>query len=256
MEHLLDRYPKQLSGGQAQRVAVGRAIVKKPDVFLFDEPLSNLDAKLRAAMRVRLTELHRTLRESDQPATTIYVTHDQVEAMTMGERICVLKDGVIQQVDTPTALYERPANAFVAGFIGSPEMNLLPARLEATDTGLTVQLAGTRLRLPPARVATLAGLAQRADGAVQLGLRPEHLTLAPRAQGDSEPLSARLRFTEHMGSEVYVHVDLGDLVMTARIPAEQALPLQGLQRGDPVTLHAQMSAAHLFDADSGMSLLT
>ncbi|MBB3193185.1 ABC transporter ATP-binding protein [Roseateles terrae] len=255
MEHLLDRYPKQLSGGQAQRVAVGRAIVKKPDVFLFDEPLSNLDAKLRAAMRVRLTELHRTLRESDQPATTVYVTHDQVEAMTMGERICVLKDGVIQQVDTPTALYERPANAFVAGFIGSPEMNLLPARLEATDSGLTVQLAGTRLLLPAARVATLAGLAQRADGAVQLGLRPEHLTLSPRAQGDSQPLAARLRFTEHMGSEVYVHVDLADLVMTARIPAEQALPLQGLQRGEPVTLHAQMAAAHLFDAETGVSLL-
>ena len=138
MEHLLDRFPKQLSGGQAQRVAVGRAIVKKPDVFLFDEPLSNLDAKLRAAMRVRLTELHRTLRESQQPATTIYVTHDQVEAMTMGERICVLKEGVIQQVDTPTALYDRPANAFVAGFIGSPEMNLLAARLLATDTGLAI----------------------------------------------------------------------------------------------------------------------
>ncbi|ALV07033.1 ABC transporter ATP-binding protein [Roseateles depolymerans] len=255
MEHLLDRYPKQLSGGQAQRVAVGRAIVKKPDVFLFDEPLSNLDAKLRAAMRVRLTELHRTLRESDQPATTVYVTHDQVEAMTMGERICVLKDGVIQQVDTPTALYERPANAFVAGFIGSPEMNLLPARLEATDNGLTVQLGGTRLRLPAARVAALGGLAQRADGAVTLGLRPEHLTLAPRPHGDSEPLAARLRFSEHMGSEVYLHVDLGDLVLTARIPAEQALPLQGLQRGDPVTLHAQMSAAHLFDADTGVSLL-
>jgi ABC-type nitrate/sulfonate/bicarbonate transport system ATPase subunit len=143
MEHLLDRYPKQLSGGQAQRVAVGRAIVKQPEVFLFDEPLSNLDAKLRAAMRVRLTELHRTLREQGQPATVVYVTHDQTEAMTMGERICVLKDGVIQQVDTPVALYQRPANAFVAGFIGSPEMNLHrrtaarggPARREAGGAG-------------------------------------------------------------------------------------------------------------------------
>ena len=128
MEHLLDRYPKQLSGGQAQRVAVGRAIVKKPEVFLFDEPLSNLDAKLRASMRVRLTELHRTLRDSGQAATSIYVTHDQVEAMTMGERICVLKEGHIQQVDTPTALYDRPANAFVASFIGSPEKNLIQAQ--------------------------------------------------------------------------------------------------------------------------------
>ena len=116
MEHLLERYPKQLSGGQAQRVAVGRAIVKKPDVFLFDEPLSNLDAKLRAAMRVRLTELHQSLRASGQSATVIYVTHDQVEAMTMGERICVLKEGVIQQVDTPTRLYDHPANTFAVSY--------------------------------------------------------------------------------------------------------------------------------------------
>jgi ABC-type sugar transport system ATPase subunit len=123
MDHLLDRFPKQLSGGQAQRVAVGRAIVKRPEVFLFDEPLSNLDAKLRASMRVRLTELHRTLRERGQPSTVVYVTHDQVEAMTMGERICVLKDGEIQQVDTPTALYERPANVFVASFIGRQDFN-------------------------------------------------------------------------------------------------------------------------------------
>src|SRR6187399_1914513 len=138
MEHLLDRYPKQLSGGQAQRVAVGRAIVKKPEVFLFDEPLSNLDAKLRASMRVRLTDLHRMLREAGQAATVVYVTHDQVEAMTMGERICVLKEGVIQQVDTPTALYNRPANAFVAGFIGSPEMNIQPAQLQAQGGGVVV----------------------------------------------------------------------------------------------------------------------
>eukprot|EP01030_Chromulinospumella_sphaerica_P034412 gene34412-biopygen13876 len=136
MEHLLDRYPKQLSGGQAQRVAVGRAIVKRPEVFLFDEPLSNLDAKLRASMRVRLTELHRTLREKGQPSTVVYVTHDQVEAMTMGERICVLKDGTIQQVDTPTALYERPANAFVASFIGSPEMNLQEAHVDSDGAHL------------------------------------------------------------------------------------------------------------------------
>jgi len=112
MDHLLDRYPKQLSGDRRSAVAVGRAIVKRPEVFLFDEPLSNLDAKLRASMRVRLTELHRTLREQGRPSTVVYVTHDQVEAMTMGERICVLKDGEIQQVDTPTAVYDKPANVF------------------------------------------------------------------------------------------------------------------------------------------------
>ncbi|WP_343641700.1 sn-glycerol-3-phosphate ABC transporter ATP-binding protein UgpC [Roseateles sp.] len=256
MEHLLDRYPKQLSGGQAQRVAVGRAIVKKPDVFLFDEPLSNLDAKLRAAMRVRLTELHRTLRESQQPATTIYVTHDQVEAMTMGERICVLKDGVIQQVDTPTALYDRPANAFVAGFIGSPEMNLLAARLLATDTGLAIELGGARLPLPADKAAGLTALPRLADGALTFGLRPEHIGLAARAQGDSVPVQARLRFTEHMGSEVYLHAELGPLPLTARVPAEQAAALEGLARGDALTLHLQMPACHLFDAGSGMNLLS
>ena len=148
MTHLLDRFPKQLSGGQAQRVAVGRAIVKKPEVFLFDEPLSNLDAKLRASMRVRLTDLHRTLRDSGQAATSIYVTHDQVEAMTMGERICVLKEGRIQQVDTPTALYNRPANAFVASFIGSPEMNLIKTNLHQADGQIKVQLGTTQLALP------------------------------------------------------------------------------------------------------------
>ncbi|WP_431050847.1 ABC transporter ATP-binding protein [Roseateles sp. L2-2] len=256
MEHLLDRYPKQLSGGQAQRVAVGRAIVKKPDVFLFDEPLSNLDAKLRAAMRVRLTELHRTLRESRQPATTVYVTHDQVEAMTMGERICVLKDGVIQQVDTPTALYDRPANAFVAGFIGSPEMNLLAGRLLATDNGLAVEVGGAKLPLPAEKTAGVTSLPRLADAAVTFGLRPEHIGLAPRAQGDSVPVSARIRFTEHMGSEVYLHADLGPLPISARIPAEQAVALSGLARGDAVTLHLQMSACHLFDATSGLNLLT
>lgn len=251
MEHLLDRYPKQLSGGQAQRVAVGRAIVKKPEVFLFDEPLSNLDAKLRAAMRVRLTELHRTLRESGQPATTIYVTHDQVEAMTMGERICVLKDGRIQQVDTPTALYERPANAFVASFIGSPEMNIVDASLQAAPSGLAVRVGEALLPLPADKAQRLHG----GSAAVRFGLRPEHIALTPRAQGDSTAVAARLRFTEHMGSEVYVHAELGSLPLSARIPAEQAASLQGLQRGDELSLHLQMSACHLFDAGDGRNLL-
>lgn len=256
MEHLLDRYPKQLSGGQAQRVAVGRAIVKKPDVFLFDEPLSNLDAKLRAAMRVRLTELHRTLRDSQQPATTVYVTHDQVEAMTMGERICVLKEGVIQQVDTPTALYDRPANAFVAGFIGSPEMNLVEARLMATDGGLAIGLADLRLPLPADKASRVATAGRLAEGAVTFGLRPEHIGLHGRPQGDSVAVPARLRFSEHMGSEIYLHVDVAEKPMSARIPADQAGPVLALDRGDALTLHLQMSACHLFDARSGVTLLS
>jgi oligogalacturonide transport system ATP-binding protein len=190
MTHLLDRFPKQLSGGQAQRVAVGRAIVKKPEVFLFDEPLSNLDAKLRASMRVRLTDLHRTLRDSGQAATSIYVTHDQVEAMTMGERICVLKEGRIQQVDTPTALYNRPANAFVASFIGSPPMNLLK------------QAPGL------------------AAGQI-LGIRPEHIELG------STGWELTVDTVELLGAERLVHAHLGSETLTLRLDANLNAPSAG-----------------------------
>jgi oligogalacturonide transport system ATP-binding protein len=254
MEHLLDRYPKQLSGGQAQRVAVGRAIVKKPEVFLFDEPLSNLDAKLRASMRVRLTELHRTLRESGQPATVVYVTHDQVEAMTMGERICVLKDGVIQQVDTPTALYDRPANAFVASFIGSPEMNIHPASLQAQGDSLAVQLGGQVLPLPEVKAQRM----RLRMGAIKFGLRPEHISAEARPQGDSFPVPGTLRFSEHMGSEVFVHFDIGQVPMTARVPADQLGSLAGKTRGAAHTFHLQLGCSHLFDGaedGSGANLL-
>lgn len=249
MEHLLDRYPRQLSGGQAQRVAVGRAIVKRPGVFLFDEPLSNLDAKLRASMRVRLTDLHRTLRETGRPSTVIYVTHDQVEAMTMGERICVLKEGTIQQVDTPAALYERPANAFVAGFIGSPEMNLHP--VQVLPEGTALGWGGLVLPLPEAKSALLR---RRAGGAVTLGLRPEHITALPTHAG-AAPLPGTLRFTENMGSEVFVHADIGGLPFTARIAPDALGDLAGKQRGDGHVFHLQAAACHLFDTDSGMSLL-
>jgi oligogalacturonide transport system ATP-binding protein len=249
MEHLLDRYPKQLSGGQAQRVAVGRAIVKRPEVFLFDEPLSNLDAKLRASMRVRLTDLHRTLREQGQPATVVYVTHDQVEAMTMGERICVLKDGVIQQVDTPTALYDRPANAFVASFIGSPEMNLVDAQLQAREgrPGVTLGQAWLPLDAEPAQAFS--------DGAsVKLGLRPEHLGLQPRPDGHSVPLNAILRMTEHMGNEVFVHFTVDGLALTARVAADQLQGLAGQPRGHAFTAHVQPRFCHLFDGRTGVRL--
>jgi oligogalacturonide transport system ATP-binding protein len=250
MEHLLERYPKQLSGGQAQRVAVGRAIVKKPEVFLFDEPLSNLDAKLRAAMRVRLTELHRALRDAGQPATAIYVTHDQVEAMTMGERICVLKAGVIQQVDTPTALYERPANAFVGGFIGSPEMNLVGAELFGHRLRLG-HLGEHLLPLPAARADAMA----LRDGAVQFGLRPEHIGVAPSGRSGELAVPALLRFTEHMGAEIYVHAEVGGLPFSARVPAESGQALTTLARGSAITLQFQMDHAHLFAADeAGASL--
>ncbi len=145
LEELLDRLPRQLSGGQAQRVAVGRAIVKKPDVFLFDEPLSNLDAKLRASMRIRISDLHKQLKKSGKPATTVYVTHDQTEAMTMGDRICVMKLGHIMQVDTPDNLYHQPKNMFVAGFIGAPEMNIRPSQLVEHGGRLHLTLGDQRL---------------------------------------------------------------------------------------------------------------
>jgi oligogalacturonide transport system ATP-binding protein len=250
MEHLLDRYPKQLSGGQAQRVAVGRAIVKKPEVFLFDEPLSNLDAKLRASMRVRLTDLHRTLREQGQPATVVYVTHDQVEAMTMGERICVLKEGVIQQLDTPTALYNRPANAFVASFIGSPEMNLQLATLRA-ERGLAGLVLGQQwLPLP----ATTAAALPAGTAALQLGLRPEHIAVLPRPAGDSTAVGGTLRSLEHMGNEVFVHFDIGAVPMTARVPADQLGTLPDAARGSSHTFYLQMAACHLFHSETGARL--
>jgi len=249
MEQLLDRYPRQLSGGQAQRVAVGRAIVKEPEVFLFDEPLSNLDAKLRAAMRVRLTDLHRTLREQGRPATVVYVTHDQTEAMTMGERICVLKEGVIQQVDTPVALYQRPANAFVAGFIGSPEMNILDAELAAHGDGLAVRLGGHTLPLPPSR----APSTPQPRPSVKFGLRPEHIGVGRGAPGAAR-VPATLRLAEHMGNEVFVHAEVAGLPLTARVPADEAEALHAMPRGAPLTLSLRMDAAHLFDSVSGASL--
>jgi oligogalacturonide transport system ATP-binding protein len=264
MESLLDRYPKQLSGGQAQRVAVGRAIVKKPEVFLFDEPLSNLDAKLRASMRMRLTDLHRTLRSQGQPATVIYVTHDQVEAMTMGERICVLKEGVIQQVDTPTALYDRPANAFVASFIGSPEMNIRSAGLEAQGDTLAVRLhvsdnaeggGGARMALPAHKASALRAVG--APARVQFGLRPEHIGLVARPDGRSLAVPALLQAVEHMGNEVFVHARVDGVPLTARAPAEDLATLGSADpagRPQPVTLHLHLAAAHFFDATSGARL--
>jgi oligogalacturonide transport system ATP-binding protein len=249
IEHLLDRLPKQLSGGQAQRVAVGRAIVKEPQVFLFDEPLSNLDAKLRAAMRVRITELHRTLRDQGRPATTVYVTHDQTEAMTMGERICVLKEGVIQQVDTPVALYQRPANAFVAGFIGSPEMNILEAELVPMGSGVAIRLGTHTLPLPPARAPK-----GRASGAVRFGLRPEHIGVVADAGHDVARVDAALRFAEHMGNEVFVHAEITGAQVTARVPAAHAEGLHAQPRGSALPLYLHMDAAHLFDSQSGASL--
>ena len=248
LEPYLDRRPKALSGGQRQRVAVGRAIVRKPKVFLFDEPLSNLDAKMRVSMRTEIARIHARL-----GATMIYVTHDQVEAMTMGDRICVMKDGDIMQVAEPLELYDRPANLFVAGFIGSPPMNLFPGTLQPTEGGLQfveTNPSGSPLsfRLPATFAAAGAG---RAGQPVVLGLRPEHVHDAANFAANSATGNAEVRVevAEPMGAETYLHLTTGATVFIARVhPAGRYVNSQTLR----VTF--DLSRAHLFDAATGAAL--
>ena len=241
----LDRKPKQLSGGQRQRVAVGRAIVRQPAVFLFDEPLSNLDAKLRVQMRAEISRLQKQLR-----TTTVYVTHDQVEAMTMGHRIAVMQKGKLQQVGTPLEVYERPANLFVAGFIGTPPMNLLPGVLggRAGDTATaTVATGGLELRLPAGLLAATRGQEGRR---VVVGIRPENLREpgwsggAPGA-GALQPLTARVEFVEPLGHEVIVHGRVGDHLLIAKVDPHRA-PAAGAE----LAMALETDAIHLFDAAS------
>ncbi len=242
---ILDRKPGQLSGGQRQRVAVGRAIVRKPRVFLFDEPLSNLDAKLRVQMRTEISKLHQRL-----GATMIYVTHDQVEAMTMGDRIVVMKDGVIQQIDTPLNLYNHPANAFVAGFIGSPAMNFLPGRLVSNQGKLAFEAEGGETTVPvvesePEPHAALSG----ALGAeVLLGFRPEDLYVEGGASVPtlSHPIDAQLEVIEPMGNEIFIYAQLSGHAIVARV-APQPLP----EPGQPVALRLDLGKLHFFDRESG-----
>ena len=234
LDKVLDRKPGQLSGGQRQRVALGRALVRQPQVFLLDEPLSNLDAKLRAGMRVEIARLHRKL-----GTTMIYVTHDQIEAMTLGQRIVVLKDGHIQQIDTPMALYERPANLFVAGFLGSPAMNVLEGELRAAD-GLRLVLDGQGdVPLPGAEVPG-AWLGRR----VTLGVRPEHLLPAA-----GEGLQARVDVVEPVGSEAFLHLDFAGRALVSRLPP-QGLP----EPGTRLSLRADPAHLHFFDPGSGLRL--
>ncbi len=235
----LDRKPSQLSGGQRQRVAIGRAIVREPEVFLFDEPLSNLDAALRSQTRVELLNLHRTL-----GATMVYVTHDQVEAMTMADKIVVLQAGQVEQVGTPLDLYERPRNLFVAGFIGSPRMNAIPARV-ATMVG-----GAARLELPGGAVSHVPlGGARLAPGPVVLGIRPEHVAVDDAASL-GEGMAGTVALAEHLGAETILHVEVApDLAVVAR--ADGRAP----QRiGDRVTLFLDPRFCHLFDP-AGPALL-
>jgi multiple sugar transport system ATP-binding protein len=240
IEDLLDRRPRQLSGGQRQRVALGRAIVRQPQVFLFDEPLSNLDAKLRVQMRREIARLHRQL-----AATMVYVTHDQVEAMTLGNRIVVMNAGRVQQVGAPLELYERPDNAFVATFIGSPPMNLVPARLTRTE-GLRV-LADDGAFAVPAPAAWAALLQVGAERRILFGIRPEHLQV--EASGSSAAVPARLDLVEPMGAELYLSLRAGTQDLMARV-APQPLPPVGTE----IQLRMDMAHAHCFDAETQVRL--
>jgi len=241
IESLLDRRPKALSGGQRQRVAVGRAIVRKPKVFLFDEPLSNLDAKMRVTMRTEIAKLHARL-----ATTMVYVTHDQVEAMTMGDRICVMKDGNIMQVAAPLEIYNHPANMFVAGFIGSPPMNFLRGTLRATGGGL--QFVESGAHAAPLHIALDDALARRGsayvDKPVVFGIRPEDVVDA-LAAGETDPArtaSVRVEVSEPMGHETYLYLDTGAHSFVARVRSSDRF-----QGGESIRVGFRLENAHLFD---------
>ncbi|MDO1584943.1 ABC transporter ATP-binding protein [Rhizobium oryzicola] len=238
----LERLPKQLSGGQAQRVAVGRALIKKPQVFLFDEPLSNLDAKLRASMRVRITDLHKQLKADGLQSTVVYVTHDQTEAMTMGDRICVMKEGRIMQVADPVKLYNRPANAFVAGFIGSPEMNLIDSKLD----GRSLKIGGKVLELDDEMLSRL----QPRGTDVTLGVRPQHFAVV--GVDVANALDGRVSHVEFMGHEVYLYIRVEGQQVIAVVPANHYD--RGKINGDAIRLAPQAGSAHLFDRASGENI--
>ncbi len=249
LSDLLDRKPRALSGGQRQRVAMGRAIVREPAAFLMDEPLSNLDAKLRVQMRAEITRLHQRLR-----TTTLYVTHDQTEAITMADRVAVMRDGTLQQLDTPAALYEDPVNLFVAGFIGSPAMNIVEATLTTVDGRVLASFGAHRLAIPSAVLTRRPGArdAVAADRAVALGIRPEDIEDAefvPGA-GPDELLDVTVDLAEPLGAETIVHFDVGPgEPFTARLS-----PRTTLRAGRPAKLAVDVERLHLFDPVSGQSL--
>jgi multiple sugar transport system ATP-binding protein len=272
IDELLVRKPSQLSGGQRQRVAMGRAIVREPDAFLMDEPLSNLDAKLRVEMRSYLATLHQQLR-----TTTVYVTHDQTEAMTMGDRVAVMRDGRLQQVDRPQVLYERPANLFVAGFIGSPAMNLLRAQFTRAGDAMSVDFGDIALKVPASVLARRPRLADHVGSEVIVGIRPEDIedaALLPSANGAS--LEVRVSLAEALGAEVIAHFPLavrsaagaaalvaargsesplletvadGGTVLTARLG-----PRTGARSGEPLSVSIDVERLHFFDPKSELAI--
>jgi multiple sugar transport system ATP-binding protein len=243
---MLESRPRQMSGGQRQRVALGRALVREPKVFLLDEPLSNLDAKLRLSMRVEIARLHKRLR-----ATMIYVTHDQIEAMTLGQRIVVFNQGEIQQIDTPMRLYEQPANLFVAGFLGSPAMNFLRGRLHCeNDASARLQMGDAGL--PLGDLVRLRPELKAWDGRkIVLGLRPEQLQIASADGGALPSLRAQLEVTEPIGNEVFLYLRYGTTELVARVP-----PQHSPAAGSEVTLGFAPEHLHAFDPESGRRIET
>ena len=243
IEHLLDRKPKALSGGQRQRVAMGRAIVRSPKVFLMDEPLSNLDAKLRVAMRTEIKKLHNRLK-----TTFVYVTHDQVEAMTMGTRIVVMKDGFVQQIDTPSNLYNNPCNQFVAGFIGSPQMNFIDVTIEKKDSGVYAVFGDQSVKIPDGKAAALADYIGKE---VVLGIRPEDihddeafLSTYPEATVD-----AYVEVTEMMGAETYLYLTVNGTACTARVNQRSATKAE-----DNVKVGFDCNRIHFFDKETELAI--
>ena len=243
---LLDRKPKALSGGQRQRVAMGRAIVRNPKVFLMDEPLSNLDAKLRVQMRIEIAKLHQKL-----GTTIIYVTHDQTEAMTLGTRIVVMKDGVVQQVDTPQNLYEKPGNLFVAGFMGSPQMNFLDATCEVNGDKAYLKVAGRSIPLPPAKSKKL--IEGGYDGkAVTFGIRPENIydsEMTINTLPQEAVFESTIKVYELLGAEVFLYFDLEEFPITARVdPRTTARP------GDTIKFAMDVEKIHVFDKETSKTI--
>jgi multiple sugar transport system ATP-binding protein len=244
LDLVLERKPPALSGGQRQRVALGRALARNPSVFLLDEPLSNLDAQMRVQLRAEIARLHTRLK-----ATMIYVTHDQVEAMTLGDRICVLNEGTVMQVADPITLYGQPANRFVAGFIGSPPMNLLSGQVQRCAGALCFVANGEHGSL----VIPLRGpLEPRATGyldkPIVFGVRPEHLAATANSTSPSPPVFP-IEFVEHLGAEAIIHLKAGERGLTARVSAEHHY-----HPGESFPVHLNLEQAHLFDPDTGNSL--
>ena len=245
LEKLLDRKPKALSGGQRQRVAMGRAIVRNPKVFLMDEPLSNLDAKLRVQMRIEISKLHENL-----GATIIYVTHDQTEAMTLGTRIVVMKDGIVQQVDTPQNLYNTPCNQFVAGFIGSPQMNFMDALVNVNGNDVTLKVGEHVLKVPASKRQALIDGGYNGKTVV-LGIRPEdvHDSQAFISNSPDSVIKSKIKVYELLGAEVFLYFDLEGTQMTARVN-----PRTTLRTGDDAIFALDMEKIHLFDKDTELTI--